>query len=181
MNTQTSPVSRDTALRNARQAIRNATFTLARQAGAQLIKRLPYRDAHVTVNDVEPLAGMLAARDLELAARQAAHGYIRHAREAGHTWHQIGTAMHLIPDGDAQQTGDTIAEAAYTYAAGNPHTETARRYGRSFTWTCHSCDQAISDHGLISGPADDEHGHAENCTRHASVIARWEAEWEAEP
>ena len=35
------------------------------------------------------------------------------------------------------------------------------RYGRSFVWRCLSCDQAISDRGLIAGPADNELGHAD--------------------
>lgn len=59
-------------------------------------------------------------------------------------------------------------------------TRAARRYGRSFTWTCQSCDKAISDRGLISGPADNEHGHAGNCPRLAAAIARWDARWETE-
>jgi hypothetical protein len=37
----------------------------------------------------------------------------------------------------------------------------------------------ISDHGLISGPVDDERGHAENCPRLAATIAAWDAEWDA--
>jgi hypothetical protein len=93
--------------------------------------------------------------------------------------HQIGTAMHLVPGGDAQQAGDTIAEAAYTYAAGHPSTQTAIRYGRSFTWTCTACDKSISDRGLCNGPADDEYGHDRNCPRLEATIAEWHAQWEA--
>jgi hypothetical protein len=100
-----------------------------------------------TVQDVEPLAGARAARDLELAARGTARDYIRQAREAGQSWDQIGQALGVAPNGDADQTGMTVAEAAYTYAAGSPHTDTAVRYGRSFVWRCRSCDQAISDRG----------------------------------
>lgn len=122
---------------------------------------------------------MRAARDVELGARHAARTYIRNAREAGHTWHDIGTALGITPGGDAQQDGDTIAETAYTYAAGSPDTETARRYGRSVTWTCLSCQSLVSDRGLISGPADDERGHAQACPRLAATIAAWDAEWEA--
>jgi hypothetical protein len=181
MTTPQTPRERESTLDKARQAARNATFTLARDAGAQIITRPMFRDSDLTTTDVEPLPGMRAARDLELGARHAAHGYIRQAREAGRTWHDIGLALGLVPGGDAQQAGETIAEAAYTYAAGHPGTETARRYGRSFDWTCRSCDKTISDHGLISGPADDEHGHAKNCLRLAAAIARWDAQWEAEP
>jgi hypothetical protein len=57
--------------------------------------------------------------------------------------------------------------------------ETTWFYGRSFGWTCRSCDKAISDRGPCNGPADDEHGHARNCTRLAATIADWDAQWEA--
>ena len=173
------PRDRRQAFDAARYTARNAAFTLARDNGAQTITRPAYRGSHADVRDVEPLAGMRAARDLEVGARQIAHDYVRAAREGGQTWHDIGTALDLHPDGDAQQAGDTVAEAAYTYAAGNPDTESARRYGRTFYWTCQSCDKTITDHGLCNGPADDEQGHATNCARHAATIATWNAEWEA--
>ena len=137
--------------------------------------------ARLTVHDLEPLTGARAARDIELSARHAARDYIRQAREAGHSWEQIGQALGVAPNTDADQTGLSVAEAAYTYAAGSPYTDTAMRYGRSFLWRCRSCDQAISDRGLIAGPADDELGHTDNCPRLAAAIAEWNAGWEAEP
>jgi hypothetical protein len=73
-----------------------------------------------------------------------------------------------------------VAEAAYTYAAGRPDTEAPWR-PRSFTWRCQSCEQAINDRGLTAGPADDELGHAEDCSRLAGAVADWDASWEAEP
>lgn len=73
-----------------------------------------------------------------------------------------------------------MAEAAYTYAAGSPDSDYARSYGRSFTWTCPSCDGAIRDRGLLAGPADDEEGHGRDCTRLAAAAAAWDAQWEAE-
>ena len=87
----------------------------------------------------------------------------------------------MAPGADADQAGLTVAEAAYTYAAGNPCTDTAIRYGRSCVWWCRSCDQAISDRGLIAGPADDELGHTDDCGRLAAAVAEWDAGWEAEP
>jgi hypothetical protein len=139
-----------------------------------------FADSGVTVRDLEPLAGARAARDIELGARYAARDYVRQAREAGHGWDQIGQALGLTPNGDADRAGLTVAEAAYAYAAGHPHTDTAIRYGRSFVWRCRSCDQAISDRGLIAGPAEDEPGHREDCSRLAAAIAEWDAGWEAE-
>jgi hypothetical protein len=112
-------------------------------------------------------------------AREHAADYVRAAREGGHSWHDIGDALGLVPGPDAQQARDTIAEAAFSYAAGHPDTENTRRYGRSVTWNCHACDQAISDHGLSARPAEYERGHTEKCPRLAATIAAWDAEWEA--
>ena len=159
------------------QAIRD----LARDRGAEVTSRPMFADSGVTVRDLQPLDGARAARDIELGARHAARDYIRQAREAGHGWDQIGQALGLAPNADADQAGLTVAEAAYTYAAGNPHTDTAIRYGRSFLWRCRSCDQAISDRGLIAGPADNEPGHTDQCSRQAAAVAEWNAGWEAEP
>jgi hypothetical protein len=165
----------------ASDAARRALIGLARDRGAELITREAYHGSDTTIRDVESLVGVRAARDIEFGARRAAREYIRQAREAGHCWDQIGHALGMAPNADADQAGLTIAEAAYTYAAGSPQTDTAVRYGRSFVWRCRSCDQAISDRGLIAGPADDEMGHAEDCPRLTATIAEWDADWEAEP
>ena len=166
---------------SAAHAARQALIGLARDRGAELTTRPLFPDSGLTVRDLEPLTGARAARDIELGARHAARAYIGQAREAGHGWEQIGQALGLAPGADADQAGLTVAEAAYTYAAGNPCTDTALRYGRSFVWRCASCDQAISDRGLIAGPADDEPGHADGCPRLAAAIAEWDVGWEPEP
>ena len=163
--------------RAARNLARQAMIELARADGAQLITRPAYCGSHTTIRDVDPLAGLTASRRLEIAARGHAADYIRTAREAGHTWHDIGTALNLVPDADPQQAGATIAEAAFTYAAGHPGTSYA--YDRSIVWHCDSCDQAISDHGPENGPSEDEQGHTENCPRIAADIAARDAEWDA--
>lgn len=170
---------RETITADARNAIRVAAFTIARDTGAAIITRPAFHGSDRTTRDIDPLPGMLAARELELAARDTACRYIRQAREAGHTWDDIGTAMHLTPNADPQQAGYTTAEAAFTYVAGSLDRDSVFRYGRSVAWTCHSCDKTISDRGPGSGPADDEHGHAGNCPRLAATIAAWDAEWEA--
>ncbi len=51
-------------------------------------------------------------------------------------------------------------------------------FGRSFTWTCPSCDHAVADR-VCAGPADDEQGRVRDRRRHAAVSA-WEADWERE-
>jgi hypothetical protein len=165
----------------ASDAAHRALLGLARDRGANFATREAFRGSDLTIRDLEPLDGARAARDIELGARHAAREYIRAAREAGHGWDQIGQALGLSPGADADQAGPTVAEAAYSYAAGNPHTDTAVRYGRTFPWRCRSCDQAISDRGLIAGPADNEPGHTENCPRLTAAIAEWDTGWEAEP
>ena len=176
-----NPENREQRRRAARDIARRDTFQLARGTGASIVRRPMFRgEDEPTVQDVEPLAGARAARDLELAAKGTARDYIRQAREAGHGWQRIGQALGVSPDADADQTGMTVAEAAYTYAAGSPYTDTAARYGRSFLWTCRSCDQAVSDRGLIAGPVDDEQGHADGCSRLAEAIAAWNAELDAD-
>lgn len=164
---------------------------LARSALCELAEddALPLTTRHAsrggpTVSDIGPLSGADASRQLELAARAYAGDYIRAAREAGYTWHQIGTAMHLVPDDDAQHAGDT-AEAAFTYAAGPPDTEHADCYGRAVAWHCDSCDRYIIDHGPCNGPADDERGHISTCSRLAAITKdqaerdALDTEWEA--
>ncbi len=162
----------------ARNAARRATIDLALQDGARVIRRPAFRGAQNVIRDVEPIAGMRAAREIELGARYHTRTYIRDAREAGRTWHEIGRALGLVPGGEADQAGQTIAEAAYTYGAGHPDSETAWRYGRSFPWRCGSCEGLISDRGPFDGPADAEPGHGGECARLAATLGAWDAEWE---
>jgi len=180
--TPSDPSAESRVIDAARAAARSTIEGLALDHGAQVVTRPAFRGSDRAVKDVEPLAGLRAAREVELAARYAGRDYIRYAREAGHSWHDIGVALNLSPGGDIG--AESVGEAAFTYAAGNPDNEHARRYGRSVAWTCNSCDQLISDHGLCNGPADDERGHVDNCARLAGTIARhqaeWDAEWEAE-
>jgi len=177
--TQTAQEDSLATLCAVRYAVRRAAIELARAAGAQIVSRPVYPGAQSTVGDVEVLAGMRASRQVELAARHSARDHIRQAREGGHSWHQIGRALELTPGGDHDQEGATLGEAAYTYAAGSPSTETARRYGRSFAWTCRSFERAIGDCGILSGPADDEDGYAEGCRRLSAAIAAWRVDSEA--
>ncbi len=177
---ETTPNTAEQRTAAARATARRETFRLARDSGAGLVTRpMSSSDKQQTIRDAEPLAGARAARDLELAARRTARDYIRQAREAGHSWDQIGDTLGTIPGGDAGQTAMTAGEAAYTYAAGRPDTEAPWR-PRSFTWTCRSCDQAISDRGLTAGPADDELGHADGCPRLAAAVAEWNAGLDAD-
>jgi hypothetical protein len=161
--------------RIARALARQAASDLARQAEAQASSQSAFRGPHGTASGVDPLAGLAASRQIELAARSHAADYIRAAREAGHTWQDIGSA--LKPHADAQQAGDDVAEAAFTYAAGDAGAH--RFYDRYVSWTCGGCDKVIRDHGLVNGPAEDECGHADSCPRLAATVGAWDAEWDA--
>jgi hypothetical protein len=84
-----------------RDHARQAVAGLARCRGAEFITREADRGSDRTVPDLEPLTGARAARDIELGALHAARGYIRQAREAGHSWEQIGHALGVAPNADA--------------------------------------------------------------------------------
>jgi len=176
--------ARDKALAG-RSAARRAAIDLALGAGATMTSRPLFPGAQSAMQDVEPLAGLRATRDLELGVRYIATYYVRDARGAGHTWQEIGEALGITPNGESELAGDTVAEAAYSFAAGRP--DTAWRYGRSFAWRCASCDGVISDKGPFNHPVDNEPGHTDDCTRLAAAVAAWDAEsarfdaeWEAE-
>lgn len=62
------------------------------------------------MRDAEPIAGLRAAREVELAARFCAGGFIRGARETGHDWHEIGAAPGIIVGGH-DGVDETIADA----------------------------------------------------------------------
>lgn len=168
---------RQAAIDAARHEARSAIERLALAADAQILTRPAWPGSDITVKDVDPLAGLYAAHEVEVGARSVGRDYVRYAREAGHTWHEIGVAMNLSPSSGI--AGESIGEAAFTYATGRSDTEMASRYSGSVAWTCKSCDQLISDQGPCSGPAEDERGHADNCMRLAATIRKWDAEWEA--
>lgn len=87
--------------------------------------------------------------------------------------------MGLVPGGEPDLVGETVAEAVCTYAAGRADSEMAWRYGRSFGWRCVSCEGLISDRDPFAGPAGAEPGHVGGCLRLAAAEADWEAQWEA--
>ena len=184
---QPRPRNAEARMAAAREAVRADAFRLARDSGSQIITRPMFSDrSEPTVRDVEPLAGARAARDLEHAAcgtRPRLHP--PGPRSRAMTGTRSATPSAWPPAATPTSRERRLQTAAYTYAAGRPDTEAPWR-PRSFTWTCRSCDQHITDHGLIQGPADDELGHAGDCPRHAAAIAawdaeaaRWDAEWEA--
>jgi hypothetical protein len=91
----------------------------------------------------------------------------------------IGAALGLPSGGDVG-AGETIAEAAFRYAAGSADSHWNRTYGPSVTWRCPACGGLVSDRGPVSGPRDDEPGHTDGCQRLAAAVAAWEASWSDE-
>ncbi len=77
----------------------------------------------MTVRDAESMAGLRAARRLQVAAEGLARGYMQQAREDGHTWHEIGTALGLARMAADQET--SLSQAAYDHAVGDPRTDHA--------------------------------------------------------
>jgi hypothetical protein len=136
-------------------------------------------DLDMTVRDAESMAGLRAARRLQVAAEGLARTYIQQAREDGHTWHEIGTALGLAKSAADRET--SLSQAAYDHAVGDPPTEHAWSSRRAFTWTCADCRNVISDHGPEAGhPEDAESGHGDQCPRLAAATAAWNAWWDAE-
>lgn len=173
----TSPRDTHAGLLAASVAARRAAIDLARREGTPVTARPAFPGSEIVSSDLRPLDGVRAARRIEVGARYEAREYIRQSREDGASWDEIGHALGMSPG--PGQAGPTVSEAAYTYAAGSPDTDLARRYGRSFGWVCFTCHQVIDDRGVQTGPTDDEHGHTENCGRLAQTIAARERQWEA--
>jgi hypothetical protein len=122
-----------------------------------------------------PMAGLWAADGLLRRVGQEVQQHARRAREAGHSWEQIGHALDIRPDG-----GRSAAEAAYERFAGTPASWPLQ--GPSFVWPCPACDRVISDRGPYeSHPDDNQPGHAKDCSRLAADLARWRASWDDTP
>src|SRR6185437_15972146 len=72
------------------RAARRTAFNIARDLGAVPVSRPAFHGSPISRPDVEPLAGLRAARHVEMASQRVAREYIRAAREAGYTWQDIG-------------------------------------------------------------------------------------------
>lgn len=159
-----------------RRWAQRAVLDIARQSGGRIVTRTVFRDRpdlDMRVPSAEPMLGIRIAAGLEQAARRLAGDYVAQAREDGHAWHEIGTALGFAP---VAELGVSIAEAAYGYAAGEPGTGR-----RSFAWVCPSCRSTVIDRGPEAGhPAECEQGHRTACPRLAATIAEWNASWEDE-
>ncbi len=160
----------------ARQWTLTVIASIARETATPMVTRPAWPGARSTFEYAEPAAGIAIARQLEVAARYQVRRYIKHAREAGLSWQQIGAALGITGGGDG--VAQAIAEAAFDYAAGP--TDNWRGYDQSFAWTCQACGQGIQDRGPYHGPRDAERGHADGCEHQAATVAAWDAQWAAD-
>lgn len=100
--------------------------------------------------------------------------YIRMARQAGHSWHDIGCALNMMQGSMTGNMHESIADTAFSYASSHePHTSI---FDSHVTWQCCACENTIKDHGPNSDPIMSEQGHAGHCTRHAEAITAWNAD-----
>ena len=153
-----------------------AVLGIVLESGGRIAARPIFRDKpdlDLTVADADSMSGLEAATKLASAVRRLILDYARQAREDGHSWQEVGVALGIKPVDDS---GVSVADAAYDYAAGTPG------FGRaSFAWVCSVCRGTVIDRGPQAGhPADTEEGHADDCRRLAAGIAAWNASWEAE-
>jgi hypothetical protein len=88
--------SRHEAISNAASdayfAARSAVIRLAEADGAQIHELPAWPGAASTTRCAEPLAGIRAAQILERTAARVIRDYVRHAREAGIGWREVGPA-----------------------------------------------------------------------------------------
>jgi hypothetical protein len=174
MSTDNGWPDRLSAAERARRLARSTARKMAVEDGSATMTRPLYADSQTEIEDVEPLAGFRAAHDLELGARFVAHSYITAAREAGATWHDIGTAMGVRPRKDAEHAGWSAAEFAYQYATQSTDPDYSQ-YDMYFQWNCPSCDGLVYDDGPYGSPSASERGHANGCERFARAQADREA------
>jgi hypothetical protein len=121
--------------------------------------------------DAEPLSGLAATAQLKFAVRRLTVEYARLAREAGHSWRDIGFALGLK---DMADMGVDAADVAYEHLAGAPSS-----WRPAFAWVCPVCRGTVLDHGPQAGhPADREDGHADGCPRLAAAVTAWHAAWD---
>jgi hypothetical protein len=146
---------------------------IAQELGENLVKRPVFRDRPdlgMTTKDVEPLLGLDVTARLKRAAHLLSLDYVRYAREAGHSWQEIATALDLI-DSAGSEVG--AAAAAYEYA-----TRKSGGTWSSFAWVCPACRSTVVDRGPEAGhPADCEPGHQDGCSRLATAVVDWDASW----
>jgi hypothetical protein len=161
--------------RHARDVTRASVFTLVRGSGGSVGPRVLTGRGSVADIDIgpepAPLHAITAAQHLIWAAERYLNDYVKWAREDGHSWAEIGTALGLSDDPDR---GIFAAETAFRRVAPGDS-----EYNRHFGWMCRSCRGTVIDHGPEAGadPAGSEPGHQDGCARLAAAVAEYQRRW----
>lgn len=158
---------------HARELVRNAVFTLAREAGAEMTERpVITGDPSWTQKEPEPLAAIRAAVALRSVVADVERQAAKHARQDGRTWAEIAGALGCEGDPGC---GLTPGGQAFERMASDLGS------GPTFAWTCPGCGQLVIERGPECGhPADCEAGHADGCARLAETVRAYDAQWEDE-
>jgi hypothetical protein len=164
----------DAARDEARRAVDAAVLRMAHASGAEIRERSPWPGTSLTISSAAPAAGIRFALILRGYAHQKLYDFIKHARQDGLTWTQIGETLNL--GDEAQERGCGIGGAAFDFAADAEHA--SRFQTLTFGWTCPACGAYISDRGPNGGhPEDEEPGHNAGCSRLAEAVAVYDARW----
>lgn len=161
-------------IRAAEDWVAKAMRETAGALGAELVDRPGERhpDSMFRERIPKPPHGLLAALKVQAAAAKQALEQANHARGYGMTWWELAEAL---PE---HHPAHNNAGALFALLVPEPSTP---GYHRSTSWHCMSCGQVVSDRGTDNGVKNDEHGHAEDCARHArdiaAQVARFERGW----
>lgn len=118
-----------------------------------------------SISDPAVLTGVWAVDYLSHVARRDMRARVGLARDAGHTWAEIGRVLKLRPEDRA------LGEAAFEYVLGPP---VPGSWERALSWRCTACGRSVQDVGPYNGhPADCDLGHAGDCRRLAADVAAW--------
>jgi hypothetical protein len=171
-NTESSALHR-VRVADIAQHARQAILATVRETGGAAVTRPVFRGRpglDAAFADAESMAALRASVAVGHALRRMTCEYVRRAREDGHSWPEVATALGL--DHTAED-GRSPTEAAYDQVAGQPGFR-----ARAFAWICPVCRATVIDRGPEAGrPEDCEEGHATSCPRLAAAITAWDAQW----
>ncbi len=160
--------------------VRAVIVRMARTAGEEVREQPITPGSACTTERPNPAAGIRFALMLRASAEAEVSQYITRARVEGLTWTQIGEILDPALWGiGTNGSAFDLAERAFEYATDAEHHD--RFDTLTFYWTCPACGATVSDQGPYdSHPADNEHNHAEGCTRLAAAVTAYEAHWSDE-
>lgn len=123
--------------------------------------------ARTTERRPEPRAGLQAALRLKAEAMSQVRRYVEELRGAGVGWLEIAAEVRRDPQVEHEQAGEVFEE----FAVGDEFRPAW------VSWRCDTCGERVLDYGPYNPHPDDvEHGHGQDCARHAADIVAFEME-----